>query len=141
MVYLSTCALVFFWIAITQPGKSLASEEAIFKRNEQEYLANHVIETKQADSELDCGLHCIADKSCASVNYKTSGVGKGGCELNSKTVEKTHEVDDKIHDPEFNHLVVIERVSVDFRGCYHCFGPGRYQEYESVIEISVLSTV
>ena len=141
MVYLSTCALVFFWIAITQPGKSLASEEAIFKRNEQEYLANHVIETKQADSELDCGLHCIADKSCASVNYKTSGVGKGGCELNSKTVEKTHEVDDKIHDPEFNHLVVIERVSVDFRGCYHCFGLGRYQEYESVIEISVLSTV
>ena len=141
MVYLSRCALAFFWIAITQPGKSFASEEAIFKRNEQEYLANHVIETKQADSELDCGLHCIADKSCTSVNYKTSGVGKGRCELNNKTVEKTHEVDDKIHDQEFNHFVVIERVSVDFQGCYHCFGPGRYQEYGSVIEISVLSTV
>ena len=139
--YLNTCALVFFWKAITQPGESLASEEAIFKRNEQKYLANHVIETKQADSELECGLHCIADKSCASVNYKTFGVGKGRCELNNKTVEKTPEVDDKIHDPEFNHLVVIERVSVDFRGCYHCFGPGRYQEYESVIEISDLSTV
>ena len=139
--YLSTCALVFFWIAITQQGGILASDQTIFKRNEQEYLANHVIETKQADSELDCGLHCIADKSCASVNYKTSGVGKGRCELNNKTVEKTPDVDDKIHDPEFNHLVVIKRVSVDFRGCYHCFGSGRYQKYGSVIEISDLSTV
>ena len=111
MVYLSTCALVFFWMAITQPGESLASEEAIFKRNEQKYLANHVIETKQAGSELDCGLHCIADKSCASVNYKTSGVGKGRCELNNKTVEKTAEVD-KIHDPQFNHLVIVKQVSV-----------------------------
>ena len=127
--YLSTCALVFFWIAITQQGGILASDQTIFKRNEQEYLANHVIETKQADSELDCGLHCIADKSCASVNYKASGVGKGRCELNNKTVEKTPKVEDKIHDPEFNHLVVIKRVSVDFRGCYHCFRPGRYQEY------------
>ena len=140
-VYLSTCALVFFWMAITQQAGILACKQITFKRNEQKYLANHVIEAKQAGSELDCGLHCIADKSCASVNYKTSGVGKGRCELNNKTVEKTSEVDDKIHDPEFNHLVVIKRVSVDFQGCYHYFGPDRYQEYESVIEISDLSTV
>ena len=111
--YLSTCAVVFFWIATTQPEGILACKQITFKRNEQEYLANHVIETKQADSELECGSHCIEDKSCASVNYKTSGVGKGRCELNSKTVEKTVQVYDKIHDPEFNHLVVIKRVSVD----------------------------
>ena len=107
MVFLSARALVFFWIATTQPGESLAFEQAIFERNEQKYLANHVIETKQAGSELECGLHCIADKSCTSINYKTSGDGKGRCELNNRT---SH-VDDKIHDLEFNHLAVIERVS------------------------------
>ena len=111
MVFLRACALVFFWIATTQPGESLAFEQAIFERNEQKYLANHVVETKQAGSELECGLHCIADKSCTSINYKTSGIGKGRCELNDKTVEETSHVDDKIHDPEFNHLAVIERVS------------------------------
>ena len=111
MVHLNTCALVCFWIATTQSGESLAAKQAIFKRNEQKYLANHVIETKQAGSELECGLHCLADKSCTSVNYKTSGIGKGLCELNDKTVEETSNVDEKIHDPEFDHLAVIERVS------------------------------
>ena len=129
MVYLSTCALVFFWMAATQPGESLASEQAIFKRNEQKYLADHVIETKQAGSEVECGMHCVANKSCTSINYKTSGIGKGRCELNNKIAEETSSVDDKIHDPEFNHLAVIKRVvslqlkiCFNFRGCLHCFG-------------------
>ena len=111
MVYLTTCALVFFLMVTTQQGESLVSQQAIFKRNKQKYLANHIIETKQADSELKCGIHCLGDKSCTSVNYKTSGIGKGRCELNDKTVEKTCNVNDKIHDAEFNNLVVIRRVS------------------------------
>ena len=111
MLYSGTCALVFFWIATSQLEESLASKQAIFKRNEQKYLADHVIETKQADSELECGLHCNADKSCTSVNYKTSGIGKGRCELNNKTVEEMTKVDDTIHDPEFSHLAVMKRVS------------------------------
>ena len=76
MVYLSTCALVFVWIATTQPRESLAFEQAIFKRNEQKYLADHVMKKEQAESELECGSHCIADKSCTSINYKISGIGK-----------------------------------------------------------------
>ena len=115
---LSTCALVFFCIATTQTGESVASEQTIFRRREQEYLADHVIETKQAGSELECGLHCLADTSCTSVNYKTSGIGKGRCELNDKTVEETPEVDDKIHHPEFNHLAVVERVSKTLNWIY-----------------------
>ena len=111
-VYLSTCAFIFFWIAVTQPGESWASDQVIFERNEQKYLANHAIETKQADSEVECGLYCIADKSCTSVNYKISGIGKGRCELNDQTTEETFDVDDKIHHPEFNHLAVNERVSI-----------------------------
>ena len=106
MVYLSTCALVF-WITATQSGESLACKEVRFLKSEQKYLANHVMETKQAKSELICGYYCAKNKSCTSINYKTSGDGKGRCELNNKT---SH-VDDKVHDQEFNHLAVIERVS------------------------------
>ena len=112
MVYLSARALIFVWIAITQLEESFASEQAIFKRSEQKYLAYHVIETKQANGEVECGLHCIVDKSCTSVNYKTSGIGKGRCELNNKTAEETSDAHDKIHHPEFNHIAVIERVSL-----------------------------
>ena len=53
MVYLSTYALVFFWIPTTQPEEGLASEQAIFERNEQNYLADHVFETTQANNEVE----------------------------------------------------------------------------------------
>ena len=111
MVFLSACALVLFWIATTQPG-GLACEQVTFLKSEQKYLKNHVMETRQADSELKCGFYCAKNKSCKSINYKTSGVGKGLCELNNKTIEETSDVDDKIDNPEFNHLAVIERVSI-----------------------------
>ena len=120
MVYLYTCTLVFVCIATTQAGKSLASKEVIYQKSEQKYLANHVMETKQADSESICGLYCAADKSCTSINYKTSGSRKGQCELNNKTVEETSDVDDKTHHAEFNHLAVIKRVSIQFNiGLYN----------------------
>ena len=112
MVYLSSCALVFVWIAAKEPGESMASEQAIFHKNKQTYLPDHVIKTKQTGSELECGLHCVAEKSCTSINYKTSGIGKGRCELNDKTIEKTSEVDEKIHHLEFDHLVVVKQVSI-----------------------------
>jgi hypothetical protein len=32
--------------------------------------ANHVIATKQAGSENECGLYCVRDGSCVSANYK-----------------------------------------------------------------------
>ena len=112
MVYMNSCALVFVWIATTQDVESMASEQAIFHKNEQTYLPDHVLKTKQTGSELECGLHCVAEKSCTSINYKTSGIGKGRCELNDKAVEETSEVDEKIHHPEFDHLVVVKQVSM-----------------------------
>ena len=45
---------------LTQP-RECSTEEAIFRRKEQTYLANHVIKTKQAETELECGMHCVAD--------------------------------------------------------------------------------
>ena len=84
-------------------------QQALFLRHEKKYLANHVIETKQADSELQCGMHCVADGSCASVNYKTSGIGKGRCELNNKRLQEAS--DEGTHKPEFTHLAVVKRVS------------------------------
>ena len=103
------CALIFALSKIPQPGKCL-TKQAIFRINKQEYLANHVIETRQAESELKCGMHCVGKESCASVNYKTSGVGKGLCELNSKPSQD--EISERLHKPEFNHLFIVPKVSI-----------------------------
>ena len=116
-VYLSTCAFVF-WIAAAHPEESLACEEVRFLKSEQKYLANHVMETKRADSELKCGYYCAKNKSCTSINYQTSGNDTGRCELNNKTIEETSNVNDKIHEPKFNHLAVIERVSTTKHALY-----------------------
>jgi hypothetical protein len=68
------------------------------------------MKTKQAETELQCGLHCVADGSCASVNFKTSGIGKGLCELNSKILQDTSDADGSLHNSEFNHLYIIKKV-------------------------------
>jgi hypothetical protein len=107
-VFFSICALIFV-SQLTEPGKC-STEEAIFRRKEQTYLANHVIKTKQAETELECGMHCVADGSCGSVNYKTSGIGKGLCELNSKTQQEASDADGSMHNPEFNHLYIVKKV-------------------------------
>ena len=85
---------------------SLCSVDSVFRRNAQKYFANHVIEIKQTSSELECGMHCAGRKSCVSVNYKTSGVGKGRCELNNKTIEETSYAD-RSTKPDYNHLYII----------------------------------
>ena len=107
-VLLCVCTLLLI-PQILQPGE--CSKQAVFRRNKQKYLANHVIATKQAGSENECGMYCVRDGLCSSVNYKTSGIGKGRCELNKKTLQETHDVDGSVHDPDFNHLIVIKPVS------------------------------
>ena len=56
---------------------ALLTGQAMIRRKEESYLANHVIKTNQAETELECGMHWVANGLCASVNYKTSGIGKG----------------------------------------------------------------
>ena len=102
----SICAILLI-LKISQPVES--SMQAVFRRKEQKYLASHVIATKQAATELECGMHCVADGSCISVNYKMSGIGKGRCELNNKTLQETSEGDQETN-PEFNHLYVVQKV-------------------------------
>ena len=97
--------MLFFVFA---PGEY--SKQVVFRKNKQKYLANHVIETKQAQSDFQCGLLCALHGSCASVNYKTSGIGEGRCELNSKTHQDITD-DNKETSLEFNHLVIIKPVS------------------------------
>ena len=107
-VLCTVCVLIFAITTLSQPGNCLI-KEALFRVNEKEYLRNYVIETKQAESELECGMQCVANESCASVNYKTSGVGRGLCELNSKPSRQ--EISKRLHKPEFNHLYIIKEVS------------------------------
>ena len=54
-------AFIFALAKIPQPGKCLI-KEAVFHVNKQEYLANHVIETKKAESELECGMRCVVSQ-------------------------------------------------------------------------------
>jgi hypothetical protein len=84
--------------------------QAVFHRSKEKYLANHVIATKQARSEIECGMYCARDGSCLSANYKTSGIGKGRCELNNKVLQETSDAD-KQTNAEFNHLNIIKKVS------------------------------
>ena len=106
---LTVCALIFI-LKIPQPGECLV-RQAVFHIKKQQYLANHIIATKQANSEVDCSVHCVADGSCVSVNFKTSGIGKGRCELNDKTLKEISDADGDMQNPEFNHLYIIFKVS------------------------------
>jgi hypothetical protein len=109
-VLFSISALIFMLTRI--PQGECSTKQVFFRIREQKYLANHVIETKQAESELQCGIHCVGDGSCTSVNYKTSGIGKGLCELNSKTLQEISNPDDNMHNPEFNHLHIVKKVRI-----------------------------
>ncbi len=92
-----------------QPGECLIGK-AIFEIKKQKYLASHVIETRQAENELECGMHCLKVGSCASANFKTSGIGKGLCELNNKRLQEVSDDDGSINNEEFTHLYIIEKV-------------------------------
>ena len=109
MAVLSICALIFV-SQLAQPG-DCSIEQAIIRKKKHTYLANHVIKTKQVETESECGRHCVRIGSCVSVNYKTSGIGKGLChELNSKTLQEASDADGSMHNPEFNHLYIIKKV-------------------------------
>jgi hypothetical protein len=112
-LFLNLCAIIFVF-SIPEPGECLDTQ-AVFHIKKQEYLANHVIATKQADTKLECSWHCVADGTCVSVNFKTSGVGKGRCELNDKTLEGASDAEERTPNPEFNHLSIIFKVSFDIR--------------------------
>jgi hypothetical protein len=111
-VLFSISALIFTITKIPQGECSI--KQAFFRIKEQKYLANIIMssKTKQAESELQCGILCVRDGSCTSVNYKTSGIGKGLCELNSKTFQEISNPDENMHNIEFNHLYIIKNVRI-----------------------------
>ena len=106
MANLLKILIAFIFVSQMAQSGSECSMQAFFRVYENKYLANHGIEKKKADSELECSLYCLRHGSCASINYKTSGIGKGRCELNRKKTQETSHVDDE-KNPEFNHLVLI----------------------------------
>ena len=100
--------LIKFLSVLTQPGQCL-THQAPFGRKVKTYLANHVIESTQTNNELECAMHCLRHGSCASVNYKVAGIGKGLCELNDKALHETSGRDEE-SQPDFNHLYIIKKV-------------------------------
>ena len=79
----------------------------MFCKSAQKYPANHIIETKQANTEFECDLHCVGHGSCESVNYKSSENGKGRCKLNNKPLHEMKPDVDERTDSEFDHLTLI----------------------------------
>ena len=106
----SICALIFI-SRILQPGECVFVQAVLRKKNGK-YLANHVIETKHAKTDGECCRRCIGHGSCVSVNYKTSGIGKGRCELNSKTLQDISDDDGSTSNSEFRHIYIIKKVKI-----------------------------
>ena len=120
---------VFFLSLLTQPGQCL-TQQAPFGRKFKTYLANHVIKSTQTNNELECVMYCVRHDSCASVNYKVSGIGKGLCELNDQALQESSGKDEKTK-PEFNHLYIIKKVS-DFKSVIHSYCKLKYKEFEGM---------
>ena len=94
-------------------GYGIAMKHAVFKRKTGKFLPDSVITTKYAESELECSRHCTSHDACLSVNYKTSGVDQGSCQLNNKTHSEKLGL---VSDEKIVHLSVIKRVRYFF--CY-----------------------
>ena len=105
-VLLTICALIFI-SRISQPGYCL-TVQAIFRKKAGKYLANHVIETKHVETELQCSMLCLAHGSCVSVNYEPTGAVKGRCELINSTFQDTSDNDGNTRNT--NLFCVIKKV-------------------------------
>ena len=92
-------------------GYGVAMKHATFKRKAGKYLPDSVIATKYTESELECSMHCTSHDACLSVNYKTSGVEQGLCQVNKKTHSEKLKL---VSDEKFVHLSVTKRVRYFF---------------------------
>ena len=109
MTVLLHISVLIFILEVPQQGKCL-NVQAIFRNQEGKYLANHVIKTKHAKTELECSWHCVGQELCVSVNYKTSGIGKGRCELNNKTFQDKSDNGESLSNHEFKHIAIVKKV-------------------------------
>ena len=63
-------------------------------------------------------MFCSVHGSCTSVNYKTSGIGKGLCELNNENVREISKAENKTRDlAELTHLKIIKKV-INYIKCH-----------------------
>ncbi len=110
---LSFKTILVFAQCFASIGNGIAMKHAIFTRKTGKFLPDSVIATKYAESELECSMHCTSHDACLSVNYKTSGVDQGLCQLNNNTHSEKLKL---VSDEKFVHLSVIRRVRYFF--CY-----------------------
>ena len=82
-------------------------KHATFKREAGKYLPYSVIATKYTETESECSAHCTRLDACLSVNYKTSAVEQGLCQLKNKTHSEKLKL---VSDEKFVHLSVIKKV-------------------------------
>ena len=78
------------------------TKQAVFHRRSGKYLANHVLRTENAGSEFQCVIYCLNFMPCASINYKTAGIDKGLCEMNSEVIDDSTNIG--TDNLEYNYL-------------------------------------
>ena len=101
--------VIAFHLLVIRYGTVLSFyTDAFFRRKEGTYLADSIIKTVQTFEEIECGMLCSREISCASVNYKKFNFNQGRCELNDKLLEDPGGKKEK--DPEFVHLEIVVRV-------------------------------
>jgi hypothetical protein len=105
-LYLSICALIFVCMDNNTARRMLVKVNALAQKCTK--ILGESCHRKKTGTERECGIYCVRDGSCESVNYKISGISKGLCELNSKTLQEAS-ADDQETNPEFNHLHVIKK--------------------------------
>ena len=97
---------------VVEMGRCSGNVQALFKRKENTYLANHVIRTEQSGSELQCAAFCSRESLCVSVNYKISGEKQGMCELNNKLLEDS--IKNQRIIPEFVFLQMVSKKFLNY---------------------------
>jgi hypothetical protein len=84
MMVINGCSLIAFLTLVIQSDG--ACKSSLFKLYNGHYLANHVIKSIRAMSQVECSMMCSGEDECESWNMYEAVPGRN-CELNNATVE------------------------------------------------------
>ena len=108
MMVINGCSLIAFLTLVIQSDG--ACKSSLFKLYNDRYLANHVIKSIRAMSQVECSMMCSGEDECESWNMYEAVPGRN-CELNNATVEteSANHVLQKRNGATFGHRITLPR--------------------------------
>ena len=108
MMVINGCSLIAFLTLVIQSDG--ACKSSLFKLYNDRYLANHVIKSIRATSQVECSMLCSGEDECESWNMYEAVPGRN-CELNNATVktESANHVLQKRNGATFGHWITLSR--------------------------------